>query len=229
MFGFFTSCGGLRGLHSFLSAQWPSTLSLTTLTLTQTRSEGVEASCCAADRREAYLWPGAQSAQRRRCLLLLRGNGMSLTWNHKCDLWNADAVITCVVAVFLSVLLGKDYWNNMTAVVFCLFFFFVPQTYVFTDGEDEKLRKRIGETHTHTHICAHAHKHTQQFCWVAAVLSTVCEAGNQGPGCWLGSNVSTKCRKSLQFNQQAFPPLTHGIVHLSISYSSHCIAQCRNV
>lgn len=119
---FFTSCGGLRGLHSFLSAQWPSTLSLTTLTLTQTRSEGVEASCCAADRREAYLWPGAQSAQRRRCLLLLRGNGMSLTWNHKCDLWNADAVITCVVAVFLSVLLGKDYWNNMTAVVFCLFF-----------------------------------------------------------------------------------------------------------
>lgn len=122
MFGFLTSCGGLRGLHSFLSAQWPSTLSLTTLTLTQTRSEGVEASCCAADRREAYLWPGAQSAQRRRCLLLLRGNGMSLTWNHKCDLWNADAVITCVVAVFLSVLLGKDYWNNMTAVVFCLFF-----------------------------------------------------------------------------------------------------------
>lgn len=151
MFGFFcffTSCGGLRGLHSFLSAQWPSTLSLTTLTLTQMRSEGVEASCCAADRREAYLWPGAQSAQRRRCLLLLRGNGMSLTWNHKCDLWNADAVITCVVAVFLSVLLGKDYWNNMTAVVFC--FFFVPQTYVFTDGEDEKLRKRIGERRTRT-------------------------------------------------------------------------------
>lgn len=70
-----------------------------------------------------YLWPGAQSAQRRRCLLLLRGNGMSLTWNHKCDVWNADAVITCVVAVFLSVLLGKDYWNNMTAVMFFVHFF----------------------------------------------------------------------------------------------------------
>lgn len=119
---------------------------------TDTRSKGVEASCCAADRREAYLWPGAQSAQHWCCLLLLRRNGMSLTWNHKCDLWNADAVITCVVAVFLSVLLGKDYWNNMTAVVFAGGFFspFVPQTYVFTDGEDEKLRKRIGERHTHT-------------------------------------------------------------------------------
>lgn len=44
----------------------------------------------------------------------------------------------------------------------CFLFFFVPQTYVFTDVEDEKLRKRIGERHTH--ICAHAHKHTQQFC-----------------------------------------------------------------
>lgn len=45
----------------------------------------------------------------------------------------------------------------MTAVVFCLFFFFVPQTYVFTDGEDEKLRKRIGETHTHMRTRTQTH------------------------------------------------------------------------
>lgn len=158
MFGFFTSCGGLRGLHSFLSAQWPSTLSLTTLTLTQTRSEGVEASCCAADRREAYLWPGAQSAQRRRCLLLLRGNGMSLTWNHKCDLWNADAVITCVVAVFLSVLLGKDYWNNMTAVVFCLFFFLCSTDIrVHWWGGWEAEEKNRWDTHTHMRTRTQTH------------------------------------------------------------------------
>lgn len=48
----------------------------------------------------------------------------------------------------------------MTAVVFCLFFFFVPQTYVFTDGEDEKLRKRIGETHTHTYAHTHTNTHS---------------------------------------------------------------------
>lgn len=48
--------------------------------------------------------------------------------------------------VFVSPLVTEGRWNNMNCVCLCSF----PQTFVFTDGEDEKLRKRMGE-HTHTH------------------------------------------------------------------------------
>lgn len=42
------------------------------------------------------------------------------------------------------------------AVIFELCVFVFPQTYVFTDDEDNELRKRIGEhTHTYTHTRTH--------------------------------------------------------------------------
>lgn len=48
--------------------------------------------------------------------------------------------------VCVSLLFTAGSWDNMD----CFVLVFFPQTYVFTDGEDEKLRKRLGELQTYT-------------------------------------------------------------------------------
>lgn len=38
-------------------------------------------------------------------------------------------------------------WIYRASALICVVSLFCPQTYIFTDGEDEELKKKIGEFH----------------------------------------------------------------------------------